>query len=119
MVIRLVAALTAVLLLAGCAGNQASDSGADPPPAASASPSAEPDPSAAATLSGTIAEGVEPNCPLLEGAGRTHLPIFDDPSLKSRATVGATVTVVGVAEPAQMTTCQQGIPFLVSSIRVD
>jgi len=29
------------------------------------------------------------------------------------------VTVVGVVEPAQMTTCQQGIPFLVSSIRVD
>jgi hypothetical protein len=118
MVVRLVAALTAVLLLSGCAGNQASDSGAAPPPAASASPSAEPDPSDG-TLSGIIVEGVEPNCLLLEGAGRTHLLIFDDPSLKSRATVGATVTVVGVAKPAQMTTCQQGIPFLVSSIRVD
>jgi hypothetical protein len=116
MLIRLLAAMTAVLFIAGCAGNQTAGSGAAP-----ASPSTVPSSAAAGgtTLSGTIEEGVEPGCLLLKGDGSPHLLFFADPAMKKQAKAGASVTVIGVAKPGQMTTCQQGIPFLVNSISVD
>jgi hypothetical protein len=105
------AALIALLFVAGCANSPSPVSPAAP---LSASPSA-----GAETLSGTVAAGVEPGCLLLQGDGRPHLLVFTETALKSEAKVGASVTVVGTAKPAQMTTCQQGIPFLVSSISVN
>jgi hypothetical protein len=111
------AALTAVLFAAGCA-NSTSSPPSSPGPAGSASSAASSSPSGE-TISGTVAAGVEPNCLLLQGDGKPHLLIFADPALKAQAKVGATVTVVGTAKPAQMTTCQQGTPFVVTSMRVD
>jgi hypothetical protein len=115
------AALTAVLFAAGCANTTSSPPSA-PGPAGSAPSSSSSSPSlspSAETISGTVAAGVEPNCLLLQGDGKPHLLVFADPALKARAKLGATVTVVGTAEPAQMTTCQQGTPFIVTSMRVD
>jgi hypothetical protein len=37
----------------------------------------------------------------------------------TRSKAGSSVTVAGVAKPGQTTTCQQGIPLLVSSIAGD
>ena len=111
------AALTAVLFVAGCA-TPTSSQPSGPGPAGSASATAPSAPSAE-TLSGTVAAGVEPGCLLLQGDGKAHLLVFADPTLKAQAKVGATVTVVGTAKPAQMTTCQQGTPFIVTSMRVD
>ena len=42
---------------------------------------------------------------------------FDDASLRAEATVGKKVTVTGRSDPKMMSTCQQGIPFIVSAIR--
>ena len=111
------AVFAAVLFVGGCANSSSV------PPSSSSSPSSlVPSVAASAgaeTLSGTIAEGVEPNCLLLQGDGKPHLLVFADPALKSKATIGANVTVVGTAKPAQMTTCQQGTPFLVTSLTVN
>jgi hypothetical protein len=115
-----------VLALAGCANNSGESVGAPAPAPASASPSASsPAPtvssspatssSAPSELSGTITAGVEPNCLLLDG----HLLIVNDPKLKSAAKVGATVTATGRVEPGMMTTCQQGTPFIVTSLRAN
>jgi hypothetical protein len=110
------AALIAVLFVAGCA-KPASYQPSAPGPAPTSSPDAS-SPSAE-TISGTLAAGVEPGCLLLQGDGKPHLLFFADPAMKAQAKVGATVTVVGTAKPAQMTTCQQGIPFFVSSMTVE
>jgi hypothetical protein len=116
------AALTAVLFVAGCAKPYSSQP-SSPGPAGSASSASPSSPSAssssAETISGMVAAGVEPNCLLLQGDGKPHLLVFADPAMKAQAKVGATVTVVGTAKPAQMTTCQQGTPFIVTSMRVD
>ena len=137
----LLAVLAAVLFVAGCArsSTSASTPGSAPssPGVAASSPHApspgdsspgvsapsvsapRPVPPSAEAISGTVAAGVESNCLLLQGGGKPHLLIFADPAMKAKAKVGAMVTVVGTAKPAQMTICQQGTPFLVTSIRVD
>jgi hypothetical protein len=112
------AALIAVLFVAGCAGSQAGSSPAAPgtsAPSASASAPA----AAVETLSGTVEAGVEPGCLVLKGSGKDHLLLFGEPSLKAQAKVGSAITVVGKAEPTQLTTCQQGIPFIVASIHAN
>ncbi len=90
-------------------------------PSGSAGPpgSAPPPPSAAGALSisGTVAAGVEPDCLLLTGRDGEHLLVFDDESMRAKAEVGTRITVTGRAEPAMMSTCQQGIPFIVTSVR--
>jgi hypothetical protein len=106
------AALIAVLFVAGCANSTAT------PPGSTAVVSTSPSPSGEA-ISGTVTAGVEPNCLLLTGDGKPHLLVFADPAMKAKAKVGAVVTVVGTAKPAQMTTCQQGTPFLVTSLTVN
>ena len=123
--------LLVALALAGCANGGSGDSAGAPaePPAASAPASATPPsvtpteessttkPSAGGiqTLTGTITAGVEPNCLLLED----HLLIISDPKLQSAAKAGATVTVTGRAEQGMMTTCQQGTPFIVATLRAN
>jgi hypothetical protein len=120
------AALIAVLFVAGCAGDTTAPGGPSVPGGTptSAQPSTEPSagrPSAGAeTLTGTVQAGVEPGCLLLKGSsGKDHLLLFDEQSLKTQAKVGSSVTVTGTAKPGQLTTCQQGIPFIVTSLRVD
>jgi hypothetical protein len=127
------AALIAVLFVAGCAGNSTSPGAPSAPGGAptsarsstqpSVQPSTQPSagrPSAGAeTLTGTVEAGVEPGCLLLKGAGKDHLLLFGEQSLKAQAKPGSSVTVTGTAKPGQLTTCQQGIPFIVTSVRVD
>ncbi|BBH66555.1 hypothetical protein ACTI_32400 [Actinoplanes sp. OR16] len=64
------------------------------------------------TLTGTVTEGVEPGCLLLDG----HLLIFNDAAQKGSVKAGDQVTVTGKADKDLMTTCQQGTPFKVSSV---
>jgi hypothetical protein len=116
--------LLLALALPGCANGAADSAGtpAEPPasiPAAtSAAPSDAPTESPSAgstTITGTVVAGVEPNCLLLDD----HLLIIKDPAQQSVAKVGATVTVTGRAEKNMMTTCQQGTPFIVATIRAN
>lgn len=140
MVKRLLIVLAAVAVFAtGCANSPtSSSSGAaagsaaasgEPsvpssggPSAPSSGASGAPAPGASGTstkLTGTLTEGVEPNCLVLRGTGRDHSLYFSDPQVRKQAKIGDTVTVVGQARPTQMTTCQQGIPFLVEAMAVD
>jgi len=136
MVKRTVPALLLLVLAAGCANN-ATDSGAAAP-AAAPSPSASdvidlPLPSAKTsgpagepssgrpaaggqTITGTVTAGVEPNCLLLTDSAGSHLLIFDDPAMRADAAVGSKVKIVGKAQPNMMSTCQQGVPFIVVSV---
>ncbi len=81
------------------------DSIAPPPPGQTKAPSA-----ATVTISGTVEPGVEPNCLLLKGyllfGGR-------DEGLRA----GAKVTVTGRTMPGVATTCQQGTPLRVETVR--
>ena len=125
--------LLVALALAGCANDGTADSAGAPASAPAAAPSATAPSSAtdalpmpvpsevlspgagATTLTGTITAGVEPNCLLLDD----HLLIISDPQLQSTAKAGATVTVTGRAEQGMMTTCQQGTPFIVATLRAN
>ena len=111
-------ALVAVLFAAGCARN--ADTGAPaaaPPSAAPTEESGKPSAPVGQTITGTVTAGVEPNCVLLSGGGTDYLLIFDDPALRDQVKTGEQATVVGRAEKGQMTTCQQGTPFIVTSVR--
>ena len=136
MVTRTVPAVLLLVLAAGCAGTTA-DTGAASAPAA-ASPSASEvvdlpvptaktsgpagEPSAgrplegARTISGTVTAGVEPGCLLITDGTGSHLLVFDDPAMRAEASVGAKVKVNGRSEPGMMSTCQQGVPFVVVSV---
>ncbi|WP_433301896.1 hypothetical protein ACQP2F_07445 [Actinoplanes sp. CA-030573] len=133
---RFAAALTLALCLTSlgaCAGNNASPassaadssspsapaSPADSSPAASSPAAPSPSSSSSAgaqTVTGTVEEGVEPNCRLIKDDAGSHLLVFDDPALRSQTLVGKKVTVTGRSEPKLMSTCQQGIPFVVTSV---
>jgi len=84
-------------------------------------PSRKPGPGkpTAETLSGTVVAGVEPGCLILQGARSHHVLIFSDPALRRAAQVGSSITVTGRAEPSQMTTCQQGVAFIVTAVRAN
>jgi hypothetical protein len=144
---RFAAFLLLTVVLAGCANNGtsvegpvsvASDSAPASTPASptsgssspgSSSPgsptAASPTPSASkptatgaqTTISGTVAEGIEPKCLIVRDAGGSHVLYFDDPALRSAVKVGAQVTLIGRSEPTMMTTCQQGVAFVVSSVK--
>jgi hypothetical protein len=62
------------------------------------------------TVTGVIAPGVEPNCLLLDG----YL-LVGGPRELLRG--GARVSVTGRVDPGVMTTCQQGTPFRVESVK--
>jgi hypothetical protein len=128
MIARRIAVLSAALLLAGCAGTSSSNTPGAPSSAApsSAAPSSAAPPSGTPTakapretISGTVAAGVEPGCLILQGGGTHHVLIFSNPALRSQAEVGSTITVTGRPEPTQMTTCQQGVPFIVTAVRAN
>jgi hypothetical protein len=124
------AALVPALAVAACGSNAmppsyssspAPSSSLSPVPTSSPVPSSpsHPKPSSAGTqtLTGTVAQGVEPRCLILNAPDGHHLLQFQDPSMRDQASVGTTVTVTGHADPTQMTYCQQGIPFVVTSIK--
>jgi hypothetical protein len=122
MITRLTLCATALVVLSvtGCArtddGAPAGTSAGAPASAPSSQPAETPSAAGAETVTGTVVAGVEPNCLLLEGAGDPRLLVFKDETLRATAKVGSRVTVSGNAEPGMMTTCQQGIPFMVTSI---
>lgn len=117
------------LALAGCANNGAETGTAAPGPSdvvdlptvsapASVEPSgAKPTAAGAETISGTVMAGVEPNCLLVQDAKGSHLLVFDDKALRAETPVGAKVTLTGTSKPNMMSTCQQGIPFIVTSVK--
>ncbi|MEV6491398.1 hypothetical protein AB0M20_22710 [Actinoplanes sp. NPDC051633] len=133
------AALVALLVTAGCAGANPAATPAGAPSSAvpSAEPSQAPPPatdlpsvpvsptkgggkptaSGTQTVFGLVSAGVEPNCVILTSPSMSYLLIFADPALKAKAANGTEVVVTGKADPGQMTTCQQGTPFLVTAIR--
>ncbi|MFY1626682.1 hypothetical protein ACN261_13340 [Micromonospora sp. WMMD723] len=80
--------------------------GLKPPPGG---PRLPPGPGAT-ELTGTVEAGVEPGCVLLDGHQLVGGP-------KDVLVAGARVTVTGRAQPDLMSTCQQGVPFLVESAR--
>ncbi|GAB3262891.1 hypothetical protein GCM10027425_27050 [Alteromonas gracilis] len=125
---RVLSLVTLVVVLSsacGAAGSGGSDDGtasAEQPAAPSSSAPADelvPDPTlppgkGEATHTGTIAEGVEAGCVLLEiGSGGPLLLV--GPGVEAYA-AGDRVTVRGTPQPDMMTTCQQGAPFAVTSV---
>ncbi|MFI5938573.1 hypothetical protein [Actinoplanes sp. NPDC051494] len=67
------------------------------------------------TISGTISAGVEAGCLLLDD----HLLIIEDEGLRALAVPGTSVTVTGSTRSGMMTTCMQGTPFAVTSLRAN
>lgn len=61
---------------------------------------------------GTVVAGVEQGCLLLRSAGAEHLLVGGDRALM---VPGAQLEVRGRTVPDLLTTCQQGVPFEVSS----
>ncbi|MDT5043115.1 MAG: hypothetical protein QOE51_4100 [Actinoplanes sp.] len=131
-------AVSAAVTLAGCAGRGATSAPSAPgavasapsapgaaasaaaPPGASTEPSAgQPAAKGSATITGTVSAGVEAGCLVLQDPQGQHVLVFDDPGLRAQAEVGATITVTGRAEPTQLTTCQQGVPFNVTAVRAN
>jgi D-serine deaminase-like pyridoxal phosphate-dependent protein len=115
----------AAVALGGCASADSSNSAGEPPSVAATSASAA-DPTSAApvssgsvsaatmTITGEVKDGVEPGCVLLNTGQQTYLLIGGDrTALKS----GTRITVIGTLQPGLMTTCQQGTPFQVTSIK--
>lgn len=122
------AVMVAAALLGGCAGTD-SPGGSDvspsaPPPSPSASPSLPEDlptptpsgkpsgPAATIEVSGTVVEGVEMGCRLIDQYLLLPGPGINRDDLR----VGATLTVRGRVERGMMTTCQQGTPLVVTEI---
>jgi hypothetical protein len=64
-----------------------------------------------------VTAGVEPNCLVLTAGDASYQLVFDDPAMRSDAPVGKKVTLVGRSEPGMMSTCQQGVPFIVTAVR--
>ena len=112
--------LLAGALVAGCAEPDTSDSGAgqgattvpttlpgNPPVTRPSEPAGE------VTVSGTVVEGVEPGCLLLDAGGRQYLLIGGD---RAELQAGSRVSVTGRSDPNLLSTCQQGEPLVVASI---
>jgi hypothetical protein len=117
---RSAAAVLMVFALGACANNvspaAAPASSASSAPSAPSAPSEKPTSVGGQTITGKVTAGIEPNCLLLQDATGSHLLVFHDPALRSAAAVGAEVTLTGESQPKMMSTCQQGIPFIVSSV---
>jgi hypothetical protein len=113
--------LLAGLLVAACAEPDGNDSGAGggattvPTTLPGNPPVTKPTPPAGeVTVSGTVVEGVEPNCLLLDAEGGTTYLLVGGDRAELRA--GAKVTVKGRVDRGLLSTCQQGEPLVVASI---
>jgi hypothetical protein len=106
-------------LLAACAGSDGDDAGAGQgattapttsPTTTVPVPTTEPAPPAGErTVTGTVSEGVEPGCLLLDG----YLLVGGD---RDRLRPGARVAVTGRVDRGLLSTCQQGVPLVVASV---
>lgn len=63
-------------------------------------------------LRGTVESGVEAGCLILKTGGKTYNLIGGD---RDVVKAGAKVVVRGEERPDMVTTCQQGVPFQVTS----
>jgi hypothetical protein len=111
--------LLAGLLVTGCAEPDTDDSGAGqgattvPTTLPDNPPTTEPtEPSGEVTVTGTVIEGVEPNCLLLDADGRQYLLVGGDRSVLQ---AGVRVAVTGRVDRGLLSTCQQGEPLVVSA----
>lgn len=147
MMLRRIAALCLALTVAGCAGDTAGGDGigtAPGPssPAVTTSPSAapsapvddlpsvvppikptdggglpgEPKPGTRQTVTGEVAAGVEPNCLMLNTPDAQYQLLLRTNGV-SRPKIGSRISAVGTVQLNMMTTCQQGVPFVVTEIR--
>jgi len=112
--------LLAGLLVAGCA-DPGSDSGAGQ--GATTLPTTvpgttlttiKPPTAGQVTVTGTVVEGVEGGCLLLEGGGTRYLLVGGD---RSQLRSGARVAVTGRVDRGLLSTCQQGEPLVVSAVK--
>jgi hypothetical protein len=129
----LVGLLLAMALLAACADTGGSDGeaagGATPTTAPETLPPAPttttptPTPTTAPgspgksqiTATGTLRDGVEPGCVLLQAEqGAVYLLVGGD---RSKLTRGGRVQVTGLLSPDLLSICQEGQPLLVRSIK--
>ncbi|GAA2625479.1 hypothetical protein GCM10010399_66140 [Dactylosporangium fulvum] len=127
----------AALALAGCGAADGSDPVGAPPSTAAApsspspsapsvaptSPESAPPPGSAApsrptagaiTVTGQVRDGVEPGCVLLAVGDKSYLLLGGD---RAKLRSGTTLTVTGVPQPNMLSTCQQGTPLQVVSIK--
>jgi len=114
--------LLAGLLVAACAEPDGDDAGtgqgaattvATTPPASPPTTTTAP-PAGELTVTGTVTEGVEPNCLLLDAAGgRRYLLVGGD---RAELRAGSRVAVTGRVDQGLLSTCQQGEPLVVSAI---
>ncbi|MFI6760173.1 hypothetical protein ACIBF5_13655 [Micromonospora sp. NPDC050417] len=74
------------------------------------SPSGSAAPTGTLTITGVITQGVESGCFLID-----NYLLVNGPREQVRA--GARVTVTGRLQPGLMTTCQQGTPLVVESVK--
>jgi hypothetical protein len=121
----LVVLVVATALLGGCAGNDVPSGGDTVAPSSSPSaspsfpedlptptPSGKPSSEASIEVTGTVVEGVEMGCRLIDKYLLMPGPGINRDDLR----IGATLTVRGRVERGMMTTCQQGTPFVVTEI---
>jgi Protein of unknown function (DUF5818) len=114
--------LLAGLLAAACAEPDGDDSGpaqgaattapttvpGDPPVTKPAKPVGE------VTVTGTVQEGVEPGCLLLDADGGTRYLLVGGE--RAELAPGSRVAVTGRVDRDLLSTCQQGEPLVVASI---
>jgi hypothetical protein len=103
-------------LVAGCADADGDDGGTSPATTTMAAATSTTDatpPAGETTVTGTVTEGVEPNCLLLEAAGGPYLLVGGD---RGQLRPGARVAVTGRVDRGLLSTCQQGLPLVVASI---
>jgi hypothetical protein len=116
--------LLAGLLVAACAEPDGDDAGAGQgaattvattPPASPPTTTKAP-PAGELTVTGTVTEGVEPNCLLLDaGGGQRYLLVGGD---RAKLRAGSRVAVTGRVDQGLLSTCQQGEPLVVSAIEL-
>jgi hypothetical protein len=115
---RHVAGALVIVALAGgaCADDPPAPPG--PAPTATTGNATSPTPSAGhdeTTLRGTVEPGIEAGCLILRADGEVYLLIGDDPALRA----GTDVRVRGHIDRDLITTCQQGVPFVVRAVEAN
>jgi hypothetical protein len=119
---RMLAALAlSGLLVAACAEPEGNDAGAGQGAATTVPTTLRGNPpvtkptrvAGEVTVTGTVTEGVEPNCLVLEAEGGPYLLVGGD---RAELRSGARVAVTGRVAEDLLSTCQQGLPLVVASI---
>jgi hypothetical protein len=129
---RILIIVAALALVAGCAAPADKSGTAAPAPAGSTvstpaagepslpRPPRSPKPEATATevtVRGQVVEGVEAGCKVLQSPDQNYLLIVQNGGDAGALRAGATVEVTGKIQPKIVTTCMQGTPLLVTSVK--